>query len=89
MSWNYRLMYHEFEGEEWYAIHEVFYNDDGKIIGWTKDPIEVVADNAEGVDQVLQMMSSDIHKYPVLSYDMEPEVSFVSFGVDRPEEIEE
>ena len=29
MSWNYRVIRHVHEDEEYYAIHEVYYDDDG------------------------------------------------------------
>jgi hypothetical protein len=69
-------MYHEFEGEEWYAIHEVFYTEDGKIVAWTQNPVDVIAESVEGIGWVLRSMLKDVHEYPVLSYDMEPEADW-------------
>ena len=39
--WNYRVMRHEVQtpsgDETYYAIHEVYYTEDGKIDGWAED----------------------------------------------------
>ncbi len=39
--WNYRIIKKEFpeHNENTYQIHEVHYEDDGKIKGWTQNPI--------------------------------------------------
>ena len=56
MSWNYRVVYHppstymvsetKFSREEYLAIHEVYYDDDGNPNSMTVDPI-VVGDDGE------------------------------------------
>lgn len=42
MVWNYRVMRHKSDadghGEMLYAIHEVFYDETGKVTTWTQDP---------------------------------------------------
>ena len=38
MSWNYRVIHQQINGEEYYAIHEVYYKnlpDDDRIEAWT------------------------------------------------------
>jgi len=35
MSWNYRLLEKEYEGEPYYVVVEVYYDDEGGIQGWT------------------------------------------------------
>jgi hypothetical protein len=37
MNWNYRLidLSHENGGEPWVELHEVFYEDDGSLMGYT------------------------------------------------------
>ncbi len=39
--WNYRVIKEEFpeHNEDSYQIHEVYYDDDGKIEGWTQSPV--------------------------------------------------
>jgi hypothetical protein len=45
MGWNYRVMKHikgdgaPPHGETFYAIHEVYYNDDGTVRGWTEKKV--------------------------------------------------
>jgi len=31
----------------YYAIHEVYYDDDGKVKGWTEEPIRILAESLE------------------------------------------
>lgn len=65
MTWNYRLIRHD----EHIALHEVFYDDGGKITGWTADAISFVADldeGAEGVISSLEMALADARRHPVL-----------------------
>lgn len=42
MSWNYRIMRHVDERggrvDAYYAIHEVYYREDGGVDGWTQEP---------------------------------------------------
>ncbi len=40
--WNHRVIKKIYEdGEEEYGIHEVFYNTDGTIFGYTQEPVRV------------------------------------------------
>jgi len=64
MSWNYRVMRHvspaiphgrDFE-EEWFAIHEVYYDDDGKPNGHTQEPIAPYGDTVEELITVIERM---------------------------------
>lgn len=41
MVWNYRVMRHEAKAandEPFYAIHEVYYREDGSVSSWTLEP---------------------------------------------------
>jgi hypothetical protein len=38
MHWNHRVIRSRRNGEEWYAIHEVYYDDDGKPETYTAEP---------------------------------------------------
>lgn len=64
--WNYRVMIHpDVKGDEVYqAIHEVYYDDDGKVTGWTDSPISV---GGEDVAWVLDRMREALEK-PVLDF---------------------
>lgn len=37
--WNYRIIKTIEQGQPLYRIHEVYYNDNGKIEGWTEEPM--------------------------------------------------
>jgi hypothetical protein len=63
MSWNYRIVKGKTEdGDEYFGVHEVYYNRDGSIKLMTESPVEVASDTLEGVKSVLQMMSDCLSK---------------------------
>ena len=72
MTWNHRVLAHEHKGEFTFAIHEVFYNDDGVPDMCTEDPVGVVGDTLpELSDTLMRMLSALIE--PILNYtDFEP-----------------
>jgi len=52
MSWNYRLIRfqkrHKRVGEHsWYAVHEVYYRDDGSIKAVSTEPAAIVGDTVQ------------------------------------------
>lgn len=65
MHWNYRLidMSHDNAGEPWLALHEVFYEDDGSLMGYT--PVSTGSESVEGMKQTLEWMLLATEK-PVL-----------------------
>jgi hypothetical protein len=68
MYWNHRLIKQTDGNYVWYAIHEVSYEDDGKIIGCTA---EATAPSGEDVTEVklnLTRMEECMSK-PILDYD--------------------
>lgn len=67
--WNYRIFrYSDVEGDS-LGVHEAYY-EDGKVIGYTKDPV-IVGDSIEDLKEVLAMISRDIErcKDDILDYD--------------------
>ncbi|MFZ1148731.1 MAG: hypothetical protein WAR76_03235 [Xanthobacteraceae bacterium] len=44
VTWNHRVLMTEEDGEKSYCIHEVHYDETGRILGWTKNPIAVCSD---------------------------------------------
>jgi hypothetical protein len=55
--WNYRIMKRKNdEGQFDYAIYEVFYDDNGKVTGWTKDPLTPICGSVEGLMEELKIM---------------------------------
>ncbi len=68
MTWNYRIIRHK-EGH--FALHEVYYDDDGNPDGWTQDPITFVVDSDEGTAGLitsLEMALKDARDRPVLDF---------------------
>ena len=64
--WNNRIVKHEKDDAVWYAVHEVFYNDNGGINGYTEDPITVLGETVEDVKSQLEMIMKDIEKHEVI-----------------------
>jgi hypothetical protein len=53
MTWNYRVIAFEHDGETTHALHEVFYTDDGKPDVYTKYPARISWDAAGGNAEAL------------------------------------
>ena len=68
--WNYRIIRHQEEEADYFAIHEVLYGDDGKPNGVTENPIDVLANTPLEVVEVLLMMVNDAQRsmHDVLDY---------------------
>jgi hypothetical protein len=64
--WNNRIVKHEKDDTVWYAVHEVFYNENGGINGYTENPITIVGDTVEDVKSQLEMIAKDIEKHEVI-----------------------
>lgn len=60
MSWNYRIMELEEDGEKYYEIKEVYYHRDGTLMGYCD--ASVSGESAGDVIKVLDMMKEDAHK---------------------------
>lgn len=65
MSWNYRVLAHEYHDELFFAIHEVYYNEDGTPDGCTQNAIGVAGENPDGLKWTLNRMKEALKK-PVL-----------------------
>lgn len=71
MTWNYRVMRHVFdvpdgETETQYAIHEVYYDESGKVTNWTKDATSFFSETADFA--WLLSALGDAVKKPTLDY---------------------
>lgn len=64
-KWNHRIMVSEHEGEPYFQIHEVYYNEKGVPVSHTKEPIGVCGDSIEEILWVLEKMG-ECTKKPVL-----------------------
>jgi hypothetical protein len=50
--WNHRIIRHiekttNMDDSIYYAIHEVYYDENGKVQGWTEEPIRILAESLE------------------------------------------
>lgn len=60
-TWHYVAVKHA----GFFKVHEIHFNDKGKLIGVSKDPVELVGyDNKMSLLGVLGMATGDIAKYP-------------------------
>jgi len=61
MTWNYRII----KVDNFYSIHEVYYNEDGSVDYWAEDSAGAFSESEKGVKRVLKMMKKATKK-PVL-----------------------
>ena len=72
-TWNFRVMRHfhpastDPEENYTYRIHEVYYDEDGKVTTWTQNPSAPFSLNILSLDLELKKMSKALTK-PVLDY---------------------
>ena len=57
MTWNYRIVAIPWEDETEYAIYEVYYDDDGKPIARTEQPVGCIAADIRELAQEFKYMS--------------------------------
>lgn len=62
MPWNYRV-FRDRDGQ--YAIREVFYSDDGRLEGWTEEPVYPRAESLAGLRTELEHYAAAM-EMPVL-----------------------
>lgn len=64
--WNYRIIKHDISQPVFFAVHEVFYDESGRVTSWTENPITVGGDSKKEVVKALRTMLSDVERLPVL-----------------------
>lgn len=50
--WNYRVL----KKDELFAIHSVYYDDEGKIVGWSQNPDPVIDEDIDSLKAQLTLM---------------------------------
>jgi len=65
MSWNDRLMVRD--GRR-YAVHAVYYADDGRIFGWSAEPMSLTGESTEELGEELERFRRALSE-PVLDYE--------------------
>lgn len=68
MGWNHRVMKSKDGEDDYYQIHEVYYNNKGEPDSWTKNGVTVGAESVEGLRWVLEKMLESLDK-EVLDYE--------------------
>lgn len=66
MTWNYRIIKHDIKKPAYFAVHEVYYDDAGKITLWTSEPISLTGESNKDILADLKHLIKDT-KEPVLS----------------------
>jgi len=67
--WNYRIMKRKNDqGHFDFGIYEVFYDDNGKVTGWTENSLTPLCDSEEDLKEELKIMVDAFTK-EVLTYE--------------------
>ena len=67
MHWNYRILRHIYKADDWLAVHEVHYDDNGEPNSCTSEPIQIVQDDMEAMRWGLGKIQEALEK-PVIDY---------------------
>lgn len=54
--WNHRILAHEYSGDIYLQIHEVYYNEQGIPNGYTEKPVTVGSETTNGITWTLNRM---------------------------------
>lgn len=85
MTWSYRAIKKQYLDEEYYEIHEVYYNQDGDIWGMTENPIAPIGQTLDELINELQMIITDIKQRTPLDYEVLQD-NFAEPDFEIPEE---
>lgn len=71
VTWNYRIIFHDADNKNdaWYGLHEVYYDKNGEVEGWTENEVGFICNEYEGAGGILkslEMAMADAIKRPVL-----------------------
>lgn len=62
-NWNHRVVkIEQTNGEIYYGIHEVYYDDDNKVNSWTENPVRVQEESIEELRITLERMLKSLDK---------------------------
>jgi hypothetical protein len=59
MKWHYRVIKHLHPQQDWFGIHEVYIDSEGKI-SWSAEPIKIAAETYNDIKKQLELMNSDL-----------------------------
>lgn len=88
MNWNYRIVHRVFRQgtdleEHTHAIHEAYYDENGKVTSITTEPVRCWGDDIEGLKWCYEKFG-EAFKKPVLEWDNIPEIGDESSVDDEP-----
>lgn len=66
MTWRYQLTKETINGHDEYAVREVYFDDEGNLTSWTKDPITLTGDSQQEILEDLIRIRTDIKRGGVL-----------------------
>ena len=69
-TWNHRVMRHITKYGAYYGVHEVYYDSEGKVDGYTIHPVSVAGESVEEIKEYLQMILNCLDK-DILDYEEE------------------
>ncbi len=67
MNWNHRVIKTETPDGPWFAIHEVYYDDEGNLSGYSEKPVAVCGEGFDEIEETLKRMLRALEK-PILAY---------------------
>lgn len=83
MTWNYRVVRTTQGDEEWFAIYEVYYDDDGRPEARTEEPASPAGETLEELQEDLQWYLRALQE-PVLEDAVFRQASGLLFGDEEP-----
>ena len=72
-KWNYQILIHKENGEDYYSVHEVYRDDNDKIMACTEGLGVLPSDTPKELIKGLKMMLKDCEHYPAHDYMNVPE----------------
>ena len=70
MSWRYQAVWREDEGERFYSVAEVYFDEDGRLTAWTEDPL--IAPGGESPGDLIwsvQAMATDCWNWKPVAFE--------------------
>jgi hypothetical protein len=87
MGWNHRVMKHKDGEDDFFTIHEVYYNKEGKVDGYTKKGTSAGGNSLQELREDLERMLKSLDK-EVLIYESEIEWGFDKAAIANELELE-
>jgi hypothetical protein len=72
-TWGYRVMRHTEEPPAYFAVHEVHYDGDGNVRGWTQNPAVLLSEDSDGLRWTLERVREALDR-PALDFETGAEV---------------